>query len=54
MIWIIIFIVAVVALSLLIGGGINWEFVKVLICFLVGFVAVIGAKKLWDFWNDGR
>ena len=54
MLWIIVFVVAAVALSVLIGGGINWQFLKVLLCFVVGFVAVIGAKKLWDLFNDGR
>lgn len=49
--WFLIFIIAAVALSLLLGGGINWQFLKVLVCFLVGFVAILAAKKLFDLFN---
>lgn len=51
--WIVVLIVAAVALSLLIGGGISMGFIKILAIFVVGSIALIALKKLWDIFNRG-
>ncbi len=51
MLWIIVLVLAAVALSMFIGGGLNLEFIKVLAMFIIGFVAVIALKKLWDLFK---
>ncbi len=52
--WIIILVIGAVALSLLIGGGINTAFVKVLAIFIIGYVVIIAFKKLWDTFNGKK
>ena len=46
--WLIILIIGVVVLSYLFGGGINLEFVKIMLMFVVGILALTAIKRLWD------
>lgn len=49
--WILLLIVCVIGISLLIGGGFNWAFLKVLGIFVAGFIVLICGKKLYDAWR---
>ncbi len=46
--WGLILILGLVALSVVIGGGINKEFVLLLLIFAIGIVVVFAIKKIWD------
>ncbi len=48
MLWIFILILGLVALSVIIGGGINTDFLLLLAIFAVGIVVVFAIKKIWD------
>lgn len=49
--WILILILAFVALSVVIGGGINSDFVKLLVVFAIGVIVVLACKRIWDDFN---
>ncbi len=51
MFWTLILIIGLVILSYLFGGGINIEFVKIMLMFVVGISVIIAFKKLWDNFN---
>lgn len=46
--WALILILGLVALSVIIGGGINTDFLLLLLIFLIGVVVAFAIKKLWD------
>ena len=55
MFWIVlILVIGVIALSFLVGGGLNIPFLKVVICFLVGIICLIMLKKLWDMFKGDK
>lgn len=44
----IILVLGLIALSVIIGGGLNFEFLKLLLIFAVGVTVVLACKKLYD------
>lgn len=48
MIWLLVLVVGVVVLSYLFGGGINLEFIKIMLMFVVGILVLTALKRLWD------
>ena len=48
MIWLLVLVVGVVILSYLFGGGINLEFIKIMLMFVVGILVLTALKRLWD------
>ena len=53
--WLIpLILICAIALSFLVGGGINFAFLKIVIVFLVGFVCLIMLKKLWDMFKGNK
>ena len=49
--WILVLILCVLGASLLISGGFNWAFLKILGVLVLGFVVLIAGKKLYDIWK---
>ena len=50
--WFLIFAGGAVLLSVLIGGGISLEFIKVVAIFIIGMSVVTAFKKMWDIFKD--
>ena len=51
MIWIVLFVVGMVALSFLIGGVVNVAFLKLILIFAVGMMVVTAFAKMWEIFK---
>ena len=52
MFWAVVFAVAALLLSFLIGGGVSLGFIKVIAIFVVGMIVVTAFKKMWDVFGE--
>lgn len=45
---VLVLVLGLVALSIIISGGLNFEFLKLLIIFAIGITVVFVCKKIYD------
>lgn len=46
--WILFLIIGLVVLSFMLSGGINLEFIKLIVIFVVGVFVLLAIKRIYD------